>query len=119
MIPVATTRISVMAPQPSNIDPWSDGYDDPQSDPARTRKARDVRATISAGAARGSSGGAGEQQSATFSMVCDPTDLTYRDEVLDQITGQTYVVEWVVETPGIAGLGHMQVGLSQNRGGTT
>ena len=118
-ITIATTRISVLAPPTGATDPWSDGYPDPDTGGSGyATKETGVRATISAGGARGSSGGQGEQQDVTFSMVCDPCDLTYLDLVADEVTGQQYLVEWVVETPGTAGLGHMQVGLRQNKGGT-
>lgn len=119
-IPIASTTVTIYAPGVGDLDPLSDGYDDPDvgvADPVA--RATGVRAVISAGGARGNSGVSGEGQELNFSLVCDPTTLDYRDTVLDEVTGQRFTVEWVVETPGIGDLGHMQAGLRSAEGGRT
>lgn len=124
-IPIATTRITIKRPTEAaqDADPWGSGYDDPPppSEPVEGQLAvvtSGVRATISAGGARGSSNG-GESESVEFRLTCDPADLTYLDTVLDESTGTTYSVAWALTTPGVAGLGHTVAGLTTTKGQTS
>lgn len=121
-LPIATTTISVIEPTTSSTeDPLGEGYDEEVDGNVdhhdETTKATGVRAVISAGGARGRNVG-GDSEEATFSLVCDPTDLTFSDIVVDEMTGQRYEVAWAVETPGVAGLGHMQAGITTSKGHT-
>lgn len=121
-IPIATTTITIRRPTAGeqSADPLGDGYDDAPAVPAVVEGqgevvASGVRATISAGGARGASGGS-ESETVEFRLVCDPADLTYLDTVTDESTDTTYAVAWANTTPGIAGLGHTVAGLLTTKG---
>lgn len=122
MIPIASTTVTIYAPGAGDLDPLSDGYAEPDvgtADPVA--RATGVRAVISVGGAGGtsSSGVGGELAVVVHQMVCDPTTVDYRDTVLDEVTGQRFTVEWVVATPGIGNLDHIQAGLRSAEGGRT
>ena len=118
-LPVSTTTIAVTRPAaPATEDPWGDGYDAPADrDDSSSPIASGVRAVIAPAGARGSSLG-GESQSAEFVLKCDPVDLTYLDEVTDEVTGATYAVAWSVTVPAPAGLDHVTAGLNTTKGQT-
>jgi hypothetical protein len=121
-IPIATTTITVRRPTSAqqSADPWSDGYEDAPGVPSAIGGqgaivAQAVRATISTGSARGSGNG-GESETVEFRLVCDPTPISYLDEVTDESTGTIYFVAWANTTPGIAGLGHTVAGITTTKG---
>ena len=119
-IPVATTAIDVMRRDTelgAGEDPWEDT-------PAEELNAfavleEDVRATIEAagGALAGRSVGPGDSEEVRYTLLCDPCDLQYLDEVKDRSTGQVYRVEWAISSPGVAGmLASVRAGLSTRKG---
>ena len=93
-LPLSTTTVAVKRPaRPATEDPWGDGYDAPvDRDEAEATPTTGVRAVISPNGGTGGSTG-GESQVLLFRMVCDPVDLRYSDEVLDEVTGQRFTVE--------------------------
>jgi hypothetical protein len=116
-IPLSTTTITVKRPaRPVTEDPYGEGYDAPADrDASEATPVTGVRAVISPNGGTGGSTG-GESEVLLFRMVCDPCPLAYSDEVLDDLTGMRYAVEWCTETPGIAGLGHVVAGLKIVKG---
>lgn len=122
MIPLATTTVTVRRPDASTRsgDPY--GADYPQGDgtlPNRQGEivASSVRAVIAPGGASGTGFG-GESEAVTFTLRCDPTDLSYLDTITDESTGQVYEVVWALTTAGVAGLGHTVAGLRTLKGNT-
>jgi hypothetical protein len=104
-IPLATTTIKVLRPQPgTDDDPWvtSDDSDDKVI-------ASGIRAHI--GSPNGdeiTSGGS--QVIKTFRLDCDITDLSETDRIIDEKTLITYDVTWVQKRYGV-GLDHIEAGL--------
>jgi hypothetical protein len=98
-IPVATTRISVLrSPDRSGVDP------DDYTPEDFTVLSSGIRAVISvSGAYSGSGPGTGDHESVQATLICDPTDLQYLDQVVDDVTGDRYTVDWCFNSPGIAG----------------
>lgn len=112
MIPVATHRIDVERPtDPSTVDPW-----DKPTATEPTVIATDVRAVIAVGAGRGAGVETSTSERVEFSLLCDPVDLNYLDVVIDHASGQRYAVQWVVQSPGLAGLASTRAGLSTYQG---
>ena len=104
-IALATTTIQVRRPaDSSDVDPW-----EREDAPASESLASGVRADISINTGR--SHGPGDTQTLEFLLICDPTALTFHDQVIDEKTGQLYDVQWVHPTPGTPGLEHIQAGL--------
>lgn len=123
MIPVSTTRIktwrkNVVVEQ--TRDPWEDGYpDDPFTENDFAILDEQIRAVISVGGGTyaGRSVGPGDSEVVVFSLLADPCDLQYLDEVEDEQTGRRYAVEWVVHNPGVGGiLASTRAGLSTRKG---
>lgn len=114
-IPLATTTITVERRQApaSDDDPW-DTADDTAADEF-VPVAQAVRAVISV-RERQQPTGPGDSESVTFSLQCDPCDLTYLDQVTDDNTGQAYEVAWAVELQGVAGLSSVKAGLTTRKG---
>lgn len=122
-VPIATTTIRVWRKDSeveSTRDPWEDGYaDDPALDNAFAVLDEGIRAVIAVGggALAGRTVGPGDSEEVRFSLVADPCDLQYLDEVEDEYTGDRYQVEWVVSSPGIDGqLASTRAGLSTRKG---
>jgi hypothetical protein len=122
-LPVATTTIRTWRKDSevtSNDDPWEDGYpDDPLSANDFAILDEKIRAVVSVGGGTyaGRSVGPGDSEQVNFSLLADPCDLQYLDEVEDELTGQRYAVEWVVHNPGVAGiLASTRAGLSTRKG---
>lgn len=127
MIPVSTTTITVErreqleAGQPEEVDqdPWDEGYSDAPHPAYFETVAEGVRAVIAVGGGQlaGREVGPGVSEVVNYSLLCDPTDLDYLDEVVDEVTGQRYSVEWSVTSPGVAGqLSSTKAGLSTRKG---
>lgn len=57
----------------------------------------------------------GEQETVGAGLRCDPCDLTHRDEVVDESTGDRWEVLWA-ETRRALGLDHMVVGVRRVQG---
>lgn len=109
MIPVATTTIAVLevpADAPEEGDDYRDPYD-PQ--PAAVAIATGVRAHISSPGGSEQVAGA-SQEVVEFRMGCDPTALKNTHIVLDETTGVTYSVSWVMHRYGLE-LDHVEAGL--------
>lgn len=119
-IVIATTTITVRrARQPATEDPYGEGYDDAgDRDPAVDVVASEVRATIAPASTRGSDSG-GSSQVAEFKLACDPCGLSHLDTVVDDHDGTEYAVLWAVDSPGVAGLGHVIAGLQTIKGRPT
>jgi hypothetical protein len=97
----------------SGRDPWEpDTPIDPA--PEETTIATQVPADISLNLGR--SGGPGDTETVEFQLLCDPTDLSFRDTVSDDTTGAVYEVQWATLTPGLPGFEHVQAGLKQVSG---
>ena len=121
MIPVSTTTVRTWRKDSeiaSTEDPWDDGYpDDVTGDFAILDEG--VRAVVSVGGGTyaGRTVGPGDSEFVNFSLLADPIDLQYLDEVEDEQTGQRYAVEWVVHNPGVGGvLASTRAGLSTRKG---
>lgn len=121
MIPVATTTVRTWRKDSevtSTDDPWDDGYPDEVTNDFAILDEQ-VRAVISVGGGTyaGRSVGPGDSEQVNFSLLADPCDLQYLDEVEDEVTGQRYAVDWVVHNPGVAGiLASTRAGLSTRKG---
>jgi hypothetical protein len=110
-IAIATTSITVQRGDDlSDVDPWERN----PTDPGRQDIATGVPADI--GINTGRSGGPGDTQTLEFILACDPTDLTFRDTVIDERTGASYQVQWATLNPGLPGLEHITAGLVQVTG---
>lgn len=105
-ISLSTTTISVKRPSNTERDQWDETPEDPSN-----LIASGVRATIKVNFQTARSGGPGDTETVEFLLMCDPTDLTYNDIVVDEATDTEYEVTWALTTPGVAGLGHTQAGL--------
>lgn len=111
MIALATTTISVLrGADASDIDPWERSAAATAPEIIATR----VRADIAVNGGR--SGGPGDTETVEFLMICDPTDLNFRDTIADDKTGETYEVQWTKLLPALPGLEHIQAGLKQVKG---
>lgn len=106
-LPLAVTTITVRRP------PAGDPYE-PATAPVI---ATGVRAVI--GSPSGSERRIGGQLSEITDVLnCDVTDLDHRDLVDDEVTGESYSVEWVRKRIGL-GLDHVKAGLRQTKGGSS
>jgi hypothetical protein len=120
-IAFSTTLITIKRAElatESDRDPWE--RDDPdteetdESGPGEIDTlATGVRADISIN--QGRSGGPGDTQTIEFLLICDPTELSFRDLVIDESTGQQYSVQWANPT-GTLGFEHVQAGLKSVTG---
>jgi hypothetical protein len=117
-IPVATTTITIKRVEAldpdspdTEVDPWEYDPDAPAETETERQYVLDsnVRAVISTRPGR--SGSPGDTETVVFELVCDPTDLTHKDVVVDEISEERYEVLWAQSTPGIAGLAHVRAGL--------
>jgi hypothetical protein len=109
MIAVATTKITVKRADNidvSDTDPWERSTESAPLGPPLII-ATGVRAAldISQFVRSGGSGPPGDTETLSILMSCDPTDLNFRDVVLDETTGIEYAVEWAFQQSGLAGLG--------------
>jgi hypothetical protein len=70
---LASTTISVRrVPDQSGSDPWDRDVPDPQPQTIATEVPADISINM------GRSAGPGDTQTLEFMLVCDPTDLTFR-----------------------------------------
>jgi hypothetical protein len=118
-IAIATTRITVERPaRPATEDPYGEGYDDPADrDDTKALVIDGHRATISpAGAGIVGNTSGGESEVMQYRLTCDPCPMSYLDVVTDERTGQEFEVLWAIESPGVAGLGHVAAGLRTIKG---
>jgi hypothetical protein len=115
MIATATTKITIKRLDNidvSDTDPWERSSEATPLDPpfiiaTGVRAALDIEPFIrSAG-----SEAPGDTETVSILMSCDPTDMNFRDLVLDETTGVEYEVIWVFQQPGHAGLGLTQAKL--------
>ena len=106
MIPFATTKITVLAPEPTrdSQDPYGD---EPLPDPDVW--ARDVRAVIVEDL--GSEVGEGDNEKLLLRLRCDPCKIDHRCVVVDQTTGARFEVE-TVHLYGVPPLDHLKCRLS-------
>lgn len=112
MIPLATTTISVVrGADLSDVDPW-----DRTPTAGGETIAAGVRAVIDSPS--GQEGGPGDTETLQFTLMCDPTDVTFRDTIVDETTGESYQVVWtkLVPAPPGSDLDHVQAGLKQVTG---
>jgi hypothetical protein len=120
MIPVATTTIDVLRRDNdlgATEDPWEDT--DAEALNAFAVLEESVRAVISVGGGNyaGRTVGPGDSEFVNYTLLADPCDLQYLDEVEDKTTGQRYQVEWAISSPGVAGqLASVRAGLSTRKG---
>lgn len=97
MIPLSTNTISVLR---SDQDGTKDDYDGV----TYSTLATGVRAVISSpSGSETNAGGSSEQVS--FRLNCDPTDLRHDDRIVDEATGDIYMVTWTRRRVGL-GLDH-------------
>ena len=87
MIPIATTTVSVWRLPADNA---LDGFD-PQ--PTRVQVASGLRATIGAPSGRASIA-TGDKVVVGFSLSTDPFDFANDDQLVDESTGETYLLLW-------------------------
>lgn len=110
---VATTRITIRRRGGSAPlqDPDGAGYgSETDRDDPYTVVASAVRATIIPNS--GQSANPGDTEITQYQLACDPADLRHTDLVEDERTGRTYEVAWAHHTLGVAGLDHINAGLS-------
>lgn len=118
MIPVATTTVRTWRKDNElgeTQDPWEDNTT--TNDFAVLDEG--IRAVVSVGGGNyaGRTVGPGDAETVTFTLLADPCDLQYLDEVEDEQTGARYQVEWSISSPGIAGqLASVRAGLSTRKG---
>ena len=122
-IPVATTTVRIWRKDgevEQTRDPWEDGYsDDPVLDNDFGILDEGIRAVVSVGGGNyaGRTVGPGDSEFVNYTLLADPCDLQYLDEVEDEITGQRFAVEWAIASPGVAGqLASVRAGLSTRKG---
>jgi hypothetical protein len=126
-IPLASTTITVerreqpdeAQPAEQDQDPWDTGYSDEPTETVYKPIAEGVRAVISVGGGQlaGREVGPGVSEVVSWSLICDPTDLTYLDQVVDEYDGTRYLVEFAITSPGIGGkLSSTRAGLSTRKG---
>lgn len=123
MIPIATTTVTIWrkdAEVEQTRDPWEDGYtDDPVTSNDFAILDEGVRAVVNVGGGNyaGRTVGPGDSEFVNYTLLADPCDLQYLDEVEDEITGQRFAVEWAISSPGVAGqLASVRAGLSTRKG---
>lgn len=107
MIPLTTTSIAV-----HRLTPGSE-YDEPYAGPEPLNRdliADGVRAVIDTPTGFAQVEG-GQQNVATYRLVCDPVDLTYLDLVQDETTGRYFRVQWLLAFPD-----HVEAGLYDTEG---
>lgn len=120
-IPVATTTVTIWRRDDlleAGQDPWDDGYADAQTNDYAILD-EGIRAVISVGGGSyaGRTVGPGDSEQVVFSLLADPCDLQYLDEVSDDQTGQRYQVAWSIASPGVAGiLASVRAGLTTRKG---
>src|SRR4249919_1863371 len=104
MIPLATTTIKTWR-KDTELGETQDPWEDNTTTNAFAILDEGIRAVISVwgGAYAGRTVGPGDSETVTYSLLSDPCDLQYLDEVEDEYTGERYRVEWVVSSPGIEG----------------
>lgn len=123
MIPIATTTITIRRPAAAVDDiqdPFGEGYDTPSDIPNQwSTIATGVRAVINTTDQGAASGRPGDTEEIQYRVVCDPTDMTYKDVVIDEPTGVLYSVISVIQTPAVHGLGNTRASLQTLRGITT
>jgi hypothetical protein len=111
-----TTTISIVRVpilEESGRDPWEPDTPDspaPEGETIATLVPADISLNL------GRSGGPGDTETVEFMLICDPTDLSFRDRVVDDTTGAEYEVQWASLTPGLPGFEHVQAGLKQVSG---
>lgn len=99
-IPLSTTTIAVKRPSVgADVDPWV--ISDDASD---TTVEAGIAAHISAPSGLERAVG-GAQESVTFRLLADTTDLENTDRVLDEGTGDTWEVVWTEQRTGL-GMDH-------------
>lgn len=106
MIPVATTTISVWR---ETADSTRDGWD---TAPARTKVTSGLRAVIGLIGSRGANSATIQADVATgdkvvtdWRLTCDPFDFQNDDQIVDDATGETYMLLGVAHNRGL-GLDH-------------
>lgn len=109
-LPLATTTITIkrVLADLSTTDPY-------EATAVPETIASGIRAHISSPSGSELVGGADSQESVTFRLDCDPTDLAHTDIVTDETTGQDYRVTWARSRSGL-GLDHVEAGLLQVTG---
>lgn len=119
---LSTTTISVQRTdltEDSETDPWErDDPDTPTEDESVPSQPEIIASEIPAdiGFPVGRAGGPGQTETLEFPLACDPTDLTFRDTVVDEKTGQVYEVQWSTLVSGLPGFEHMVAGLKMVTG---
>lgn len=109
MIPISTTTIAVLRI------PAAASYDEPYSgagQPTRIPVITGVRAVIDR--VTGTSNIEGGQQNVTlYQLTCDPCDLIYLDLILDELSGRTFRIRWLMHYPQ-----HVEAGIRDIDGET-
>jgi hypothetical protein len=109
VIPIVTTKISVMRPATNRVP-----YGPP---PAMVAVATGVNAHITT--STGVEDSTGAREIVWFRLACDPVDLRHGDVVIDERTGAEYDVQWARVRTGagvLSTLDHVQAGLIQRSG---
>lgn len=94
-IPLNTTTITVRR---SVFTGDEDPYDTP---PEPTDIATGIRAVISATSGNDLIAGRSTQETVSFGVRCDPTDLEAGDQVVDDTSGEVFEVMWAHTTVGL------------------
>jgi hypothetical protein len=108
-----TTTISVKRADlvdVSETEPWEPDTPTPTASTIATAVGADISLNL------GRSGTPGDTETIEYMLICDPTDLSFRDLVIDEATGAEYEVTWATLTPGLPGFEHVQAGLKQVTG---
>lgn len=110
-LPISTTTISILRI------PWDDH--EPR-DPLDPRPAAEVIATGIPAHISTSTGieniNGSAQEVVTYRLNCDPTDVTFEDQILDERTNDIYEVTWTRERVEFVGLEYIQGGLKKVTG---
>lgn len=114
-IPLSTTTVALLQPGTSSTsddtDDWG-GAPDPET--GYTPAATGIRAHLSAPSANANFGQEGSTVSTQIRMVADPCDIHANYRVLDETTGETYDVAWVLSRG--APIPHVAAGLTLSVG---
>lgn len=102
MLPLATTTVSVLE-RPDTVDPYEDTGDD--WTPIHTGVAAHISDPSGTERAIG-----GQQSEINAVLLADTTAIAHTHRILDESTGDIYLIEWVRQRQGLA-LDHTKAGL--------
>lgn len=107
-LPLTTTTISVLRNAGGSQDPYDEKL-------PPTAIATGIPAHISTSSGDETVQG-GSQEVTEFRLDCDPTDVTFLDQIKDERTNEVYEVRWTRSRVDLPGLEYVQAGLKKVEG---